>query len=228
MSQPFSFTLTKTDGAARRGEIVTPHGAVQTPAFMPVGTQAHGEGADARDVARNRRRDRARQHLSSDAAAGRRAHRRARRAAHVHAMAAADPDRFRRLPGDVAVGVAQARRGRRDLPLASRRRHGGAHARARDRNPGAARRRYCDAARRMPAAAGRARGDRARHAIVAALGGAQQARLREQSARGLCLVRHRAGRRRRGVARRERPRTHGQSISTVTPSAGWRWASRRR
>ena len=30
----------KTDGAARRGEIVTPHGAVQTPAFMPVGTQA--------------------------------------------------------------------------------------------------------------------------------------------------------------------------------------------
>jgi len=35
----FSFTLMATDGAARRGEIVTPHGAVQTPAFMPVGTQ---------------------------------------------------------------------------------------------------------------------------------------------------------------------------------------------
>ncbi len=40
----FSFTLTKTDGAARRGEIVTPHGAVQTPAFMPVGTQATVKG----------------------------------------------------------------------------------------------------------------------------------------------------------------------------------------
>ena len=37
---PFSFTLVKTDGRARRGEIRTPHGLVSTPAFMPVGTQA--------------------------------------------------------------------------------------------------------------------------------------------------------------------------------------------
>ncbi len=36
----FSFKLLKTDGAARRGEIATPHGKVRTPAFMPVGTQA--------------------------------------------------------------------------------------------------------------------------------------------------------------------------------------------
>jgi queuine tRNA-ribosyltransferase len=35
----FQFVLTSTDGAARRGEIQTPHGVVQTPAFMPVGTQ---------------------------------------------------------------------------------------------------------------------------------------------------------------------------------------------
>ena len=34
----------QTDGAARRGEIVTPHGKVQTPAFMPVGTQATVKG----------------------------------------------------------------------------------------------------------------------------------------------------------------------------------------
>jgi queuine tRNA-ribosyltransferase len=40
MAKPFSFRLIKTDGAARRGEIVTPHGKVQTPVFMPVGTQA--------------------------------------------------------------------------------------------------------------------------------------------------------------------------------------------
>ena len=45
MSEPFSFRLLKTDGAARRGEIVTPHGKVQTPAFMPVGTQGDREGA---------------------------------------------------------------------------------------------------------------------------------------------------------------------------------------
>jgi queuine tRNA-ribosyltransferase len=44
MSQAFSFTLIKTDGAARRGEIVTPHGKVQTPAFMPVGTQGTVKG----------------------------------------------------------------------------------------------------------------------------------------------------------------------------------------
>jgi queuine tRNA-ribosyltransferase len=44
MADPFSFTVLKTDGAARRGEIVTPHGVVQTPAFMPVGTQATVKG----------------------------------------------------------------------------------------------------------------------------------------------------------------------------------------
>ena len=36
---PFRFTLRNADGAARLGEFTTPHGVVQTPAFMPVGTQ---------------------------------------------------------------------------------------------------------------------------------------------------------------------------------------------
>ncbi|HEX5213465.1 MAG TPA: tRNA guanosine(34) transglycosylase Tgt [Pseudolabrys sp.] len=44
MSEPFSFHVMSSDGAARRGEIVTPHGRVQTPAFMPVGTQATVKG----------------------------------------------------------------------------------------------------------------------------------------------------------------------------------------
>ncbi len=35
----FSFQVSAIDGAARRGEVRTPHGVVQTPAFMPVGTQ---------------------------------------------------------------------------------------------------------------------------------------------------------------------------------------------
>src|SRR6476646_3953986 len=35
----FSFELIRTDGAARLGRIVTGHGAVDTPAFMPVATQ---------------------------------------------------------------------------------------------------------------------------------------------------------------------------------------------
>jgi queuine tRNA-ribosyltransferase len=44
MSDPFSFRLTKNDGAARLGEFATPHGRVSTPAFMPVGTQATVKG----------------------------------------------------------------------------------------------------------------------------------------------------------------------------------------
>ena len=36
---PLDFTLLATDGAARRGRLTTPHGTIDTPAFMPVGTQ---------------------------------------------------------------------------------------------------------------------------------------------------------------------------------------------
>ena len=36
----FRFELLATDGAARRGRLHTAHGTVETPAFMPVGTQA--------------------------------------------------------------------------------------------------------------------------------------------------------------------------------------------
>jgi queuine tRNA-ribosyltransferase len=44
MPDAFSFRLLATDGAARRGEIATPHGTVATPAFLPVGTQATVKG----------------------------------------------------------------------------------------------------------------------------------------------------------------------------------------
>ncbi len=50
MSEAFSFRVLGKDGAARRGEIVTPHGRVQTPAFMPVGTQATVKGLKPEDV----------------------------------------------------------------------------------------------------------------------------------------------------------------------------------
>ncbi len=41
----FSFQVLKTDGTgARRGVLTTPHGAVETPVFMPVGTQATVKG----------------------------------------------------------------------------------------------------------------------------------------------------------------------------------------
>ena len=50
MPGSFSFNLISTDGAARRGEFVTPHGRVQTPAFMPVGTQGTVKGLSPDDV----------------------------------------------------------------------------------------------------------------------------------------------------------------------------------
>jgi queuine tRNA-ribosyltransferase len=40
MSEGFAFTLHKTDGDARLGEIATARGRIRTPAFMPVGTAA--------------------------------------------------------------------------------------------------------------------------------------------------------------------------------------------
>ena len=46
----FDFTVTHTDGAARRGVLTTPHGAVQTPCFMPVGTRGAVKGITHRDL----------------------------------------------------------------------------------------------------------------------------------------------------------------------------------
>jgi queuine tRNA-ribosyltransferase len=46
----FSFTITHAHGAARRGEMRTPHGAVETPAFMPVGTQGAVKAVTHRDL----------------------------------------------------------------------------------------------------------------------------------------------------------------------------------
>jgi queuine tRNA-ribosyltransferase len=43
-AMPFAFRLTHTDGVARRGIMTTAHGDVQTPAFMPVGTQGAVKG----------------------------------------------------------------------------------------------------------------------------------------------------------------------------------------
>jgi queuine tRNA-ribosyltransferase len=47
---PFSFSVTHSDGRARRGRMMTPHGEVETPAFMPVGTQGAVKGLTHRDL----------------------------------------------------------------------------------------------------------------------------------------------------------------------------------
>ncbi|HEU4806362.1 MAG TPA: tRNA-guanine transglycosylase, partial [Nitrobacter sp.] len=50
MSLANHFELLGRDGEARTGLLTTPHGAVRTPAFMPVGTQGAMKGLQWREV----------------------------------------------------------------------------------------------------------------------------------------------------------------------------------
>jgi queuine tRNA-ribosyltransferase len=50
MNVPNHFELLGTDGAARTGKLTTPHGAIRTPAFMPVGTAGAMKGMHWREV----------------------------------------------------------------------------------------------------------------------------------------------------------------------------------
>ncbi|HEX2719150.1 MAG TPA: tRNA guanosine(34) transglycosylase Tgt [Gemmatimonadaceae bacterium] len=47
---PFRFSIERTAGAARAGVFTTPHGDVETPAFMPVGTLATVKAIDPDDL----------------------------------------------------------------------------------------------------------------------------------------------------------------------------------
>ncbi len=77
-ASPFRFELEHADassrGRSRRWS--TPHGVVQTPAFMPVGNGGHRQRADARAAPGGRRADGAGEYLPSGAAAGSRSRRR--------------------------------------------------------------------------------------------------------------------------------------------------------
>src|SRR5215470_10004419 len=50
MSLPNHFELLATDGAARTGQLTTPHGVVRTPAFMPISTAGAVKGVHWRQV----------------------------------------------------------------------------------------------------------------------------------------------------------------------------------
>ncbi|HEV8439444.1 MAG TPA: tRNA guanosine(34) transglycosylase Tgt [Methylomirabilota bacterium] len=50
ISGRFGFELIKTDGVARTGRMRTPHGAVDTPAFMPVATQGSVKSLSPADL----------------------------------------------------------------------------------------------------------------------------------------------------------------------------------
>ena len=84
----FELARHRRRGAARPASR-TAHGTVETPAFMPVGTAGTVKAMTPQSVRRDRRRDRARQHLPPDAAAGRRAGRARWAACTLHELAAA-------------------------------------------------------------------------------------------------------------------------------------------
>lgn len=50
MPNSFSFSLLKQKGVARAGVMETPHGVVETPIFMPVGTQGSVKALDSQDL----------------------------------------------------------------------------------------------------------------------------------------------------------------------------------
>ncbi len=153
----FSFRLHATDGAARCGELTTPHGTVRTPAFMPVGTQATVKGLEPETV----------RATGADILLGNTYHLMLRPGAERIA-ALGGLHQFMRWPHAILTdsggfqvmslaGSAQDRGALRHLPLASRRRDCRIVAGARRRDPGPARRRHRHAARRMRQAAGAAR-----------------------------------------------------------------------
>src|SRR5881275_2970839 len=47
---PLTFEILATNGAARLGRLTTPHGVVETPAFMPVGTQGTVKGVSPHEL----------------------------------------------------------------------------------------------------------------------------------------------------------------------------------
>lgn len=50
MNQPGTFTLKATDGQARRASLVTAHGVIETPVFMPVGTVGSVKAVSPEDL----------------------------------------------------------------------------------------------------------------------------------------------------------------------------------
>ena len=63
-SEEFSFELITQDYKARRGKIYTSRGTIDTPAFMPVGTQGTVKGLFTDDVKKNKYSNNIRQYLS--------------------------------------------------------------------------------------------------------------------------------------------------------------------
>ncbi len=155
----FPSSCKKSDGGARLGEISTPRGIVRTPAFMPVGTAATVK-AMMMDQVRS---------TGADIILGNTYHlmlrpgaERVARLGGLHEFCRWDGPILTDSGGFQVMSLANLRKLGENgvtLPLAYRRLATLADAGTSDRDPGPARLRYPDAARRMRGAAGRSQGD---------------------------------------------------------------------
>ena len=226
MGIEFSFRVLATDGKARRGEIAMPRGTVRTPAFMPVGT-----GGTVKAMYMDQVRE-----LGADIVLGNTYHlmlrpgaERVARLGGLHEFARWPYPILTDSGGFQVMSLSELRK--LDENGVTFRSHidGAAYehvAGALDRNPGPARLRHPDAARRMRRAAGGRSGDRARDGAFAALGGALQDGIRRANGKAMFGIVQ--GGDVAGTAASVRRRRSRRWISRAIRLAAWRSASRRR
>jgi queuine tRNA-ribosyltransferase len=106
LSSTAQFELLAQEGSARRGRLHLPHGTVETPVFMPVGTYGSVKGMTPEEL----------EGLGAEIILGNTFHLMLRpgaeivgRAPRIHGLAAIDPHRFGRLPGLQPEGHAADR-----------------------------------------------------------------------------------------------------------------------
>ena len=170
MSPTFSFRVLHTDGAARRGEMTTAHGLVQTPAFMPVGTRGAVKGMTPRDL----------REAGAEIILGNTYHLWLRpgdgliaRLGGLHrfiGLGRAHPDRQRGIPGLQPRRATRHHGGRDPVPVPSGWQRAHADAGGGHRHPGAARPGHRDGARRVPGPAGAVVGGARVHGALGPLG----------------------------------------------------------
>ena len=212
------FELLKTDShtKARLGRLTTAHGVVDTPVFMPVGTQASVKALDPRELLRDGHANHPRQHLPSQHPARPGHHPRRRRPAPVHELAQADPHRQRRLPGLQPRQNPQNQAARRRIPFAPGRLAAVSRPEGSDGNPARARLGHRHGVRRMPAARRARRASSATPSNAPSAGRANAANNRAPTARRFSASSRAAATPR---CARNAPRRSSRWILTATPSA---------